>query len=143
MATAKAPTIDELEAEVKRLRGELSAKSGAGSKSPPQAAKDVQEEINSIAGDTNDAALDQLYRIVQGVNAATAELLQSGADILIKLNDEATANGRTNQDDLAKTLTRLPPDIYKGYLRALGRAAEVPGRMAEQFTKAHRNAAKS
>ncbi|MBP7337662.1 hypothetical protein [Niveispirillum sp.] len=141
MATAKTPTVEELQAEVDRLRAELSARSADADK-PAQKAKDVQEEISSIAGDTNNAALDQLYRIVQGINAATAELLQSGTDILIKLNDEATANGRTNQDDLAKTLSQLPPDIYKGYLRALGRVAEVPGRMAEQFTKAHRNAAK-
>ncbi|AJP71163.1 hypothetical protein TS85_04015 [Sphingomonas hengshuiensis] len=103
----------------------------------------MRDEINSVANDTNNTALDELYRIVQGVNAASAELLQSGADILVKLNDEATANGRTNQDDLGKTLNRVLPDIYKGYLRALGRATEVPGRMAERFTKAHRTAAKS
>jgi|GEM_PF-7043311 len=143
MATEKTQTIEELQAEIERLRGELSAKSSTASDSPAQAAKDVQDEINSVAGDTNNAALDQLYRLVLGVNAAAAELLQSGADILIKLNDEATANGRTNQDDLGKTLTSLPPDIYKSYLRALGRATELPGRMAEQFTTAHRNAAKS
>ncbi|WP_448664662.1 hypothetical protein ACG3SL_08335 [Sphingomonas sp. CJ20] len=143
MATTKAQTTDELQAEVNRLRSELNAKSSAESEPPSQTAEDVRDEINAIASDTNNAALDELYRIVQGVNAATAELLQSGADILVKLNDEATANGRTNQDDLGKTVNRLLPDLYKGYLRALGRATEVPGRMAERFTKAHRNAARS
>ncbi|WP_155006289.1 hypothetical protein [Sphingomonas hengshuiensis] len=143
MATPKAQTTDELQAEVTRLREELSARSSATSGSATQTAEDMRDEINSVANDTNNTALDELYRIVQGVNAASAELLQSGADILVKLNDEATANGRTNQDDLGKTLNRVLPDIYKGYLRALGRATEVPGRMAERFTKAHRTAAKS
>jgi hypothetical protein len=142
MATAKTPTVEELQAEVERLRSELSAKSAGASESPRQTARDTQDEITKAATDTNDTALDQLYRLVQGANAATAELLRSGTDILVKLNDEATVNGRTNQDDLVNTLSLLPADLYKGYLRALGRAAEVPGRMAQEFTKTHSAAAK-
>lgn len=134
MAAPKTPTIEELQAENERLRKELDAKSAAS------AVKDVQEEISEVAGETNDAALDQVYRIVQAVNAATAELLRSGTDILVKFNEDITAHGKTSQDDLAKTLGALPPDLYKGYLRAIRRAVEVPGRMAETFAATHRNA---
>ena len=143
MATTKTPTIEELQAEIERLRSQLDAKSDDDRRSRRRARardEDARDEINSLAEETNDAALDELYRLVQGVNAATAELLRSGADILTKLNDDVSENAHTNQDDLPKTLNRLPADIQKGYLRALRRAAEVPGRMADKFTKAHRDA---
>lgn len=143
MAGKETQTVEELQAEVERLRKELSAKSDSAAKASERSAQEVQDEITDVVGDTNNAALDQIYRIVQGVNAATAELLRSATDIVIKFNDEVSANGRTNQDDLLKTLSLLPPDLYKGYLRALGRVAEVPGRMAQEFTSSHRSAAKS
>jgi len=131
MATTKTPTIEELQVEIEKLRNQLDAKTDD---------KDDQDEINEMADDATDAALDEVYRLVQGINAATAELLRSGADILVKLNDDVTVNGHTNRDDLTRTLNRLPADLQKGYLRALRRVAEVPGRMADKFAKAHRDA---
>ena len=143
MATATIPTVEELQAEIERLRSELAARPDAPSDSQRQTAQEVQDEITTVATDTNNAALDQLYRLVQGLNAANAELLRSGADIVTKFNEEVTVNGRTNQDDALRTLGVLLPDLYKGYLRALGRAAEVPGRMAVEFTNSHQGAGKS
>lgn len=142
MATSKTPTIEELQAEIERLRSQLDVQASRKKRARRRAEDDDdedQDEINELATETNDAALDELYRIVQGVNAATAELLRSGADILTKLNDDVSVHARTSQDDLPKTLNRLPADIQKGYLRALRRVTEVPGRMAEKFTKAHRD----
>lgn len=138
--------VNALQEEVHKIRSSR-RESVEASDSAEQGNDDVKKEITEVADKINTTAVDELFRVVQGVNAATAHMLSSGAKILVELGDEVKLNkkpreGNADQTDLANTLNRLPPDLYKGYLHALEKAVKIPGDMAEKFTKTHREALK-
>ena len=130
MNAEKQPTVDELKAEIERLKSELES-----SKASPlgAGAAAAQDEMASVTNDTNTTLVGEINRVVMGLNAANAELLRSGTEIVTKLNEEVAEKSKANQGDLAKTMIDLGPELYKGYLRALGRASAVPARMAREY----------
>lgn len=139
--TEKSNNVAELQAEIDRLKAELAAARPAAGKKKSSAKKDDEDDdIAKLTTDANDQAVKETYRLIRGYSSAVAELYSSGADIVNAFNDEVTRFSRDEERDVTKDLNRLPADLVTGYLRALRKSVEVPGRMAQKFADTYRDA---
>ncbi len=84
--------------------------------------------------DLSDRAIDEASKMARGITLSYIEGLRTAADALTTFVDEVSDRNRPEDEDSVRDLvTKLPGDIYSGYIDALDRSLDLPSNTITKF----------
>lgn len=146
-------SIDELNAEIERLRARLH-QLGADEPHAPSGThrkeREPDREAADVLRDLPERALDEGSKLIRSLTLAAVEPLRLVGDLARNLGDEVLLRNRpgntgsrdeppTGQRSSPASLTSaLPKDLSAGLIRALDLSLEIPGRVVGRFCDVYR-----
>jgi hypothetical protein len=136
-------SVDDLKKEIESLKAQVQSLQSKSVKSKSSRDSD-KDDIGRIATDSGNRFLDETAKLARSYSATVAEMVAASADAISVFSDELSRrNKEEDEDDSVKNFTRLPTDLWSGYLKAMKESVDIPGRMVKKFNDTYQGAGKN
>lgn len=130
--------VEELKKEIESLKAQIrsmeSRPGNSGSSADPE-----KEDMSKTAADAGNHFLDEAGKLARSYSATLAEMVAASADAANVFSNEISRRNK-DEDDPVKNFTRLPTDLWSGYLKAIEKSMDIPGRMVKKFNDTYQTA---